>query len=476
MRNYSRYLNYLKRSQPIPEKFNISRLGILPLADVSSKASLPPSLVPPEFNPKDWLTCLLHIDAELEHSLMVQYLYAAYSLGGPQVDEKDKGTIRRWQELILGIAKEEMGHFVCVQNVLRLIGAPLNFNRQEFPWDSELYPFEFKLEPFNKQSLAKYIYAESPAGWLDSPDSDPEIIEIKKELKELLAADKLGDPISELFQRILEILEHPTLIPDDIFSPETFPYQARFDEWGRGYSGGARGNTSQGSPPGTPNVLVTALSSRFDAINAMREVGEQGEAADSDDTALSHFERFLGIYQEWRKMPVSFQPSRNLATNPVAESGDGGIEQEVIENPEGKIWASLFNVRYRMLLAFLTHTFYIDGGFDNGTHSARGAIIHASFGEMYNLRSIATALVSMPLEDRSSKFCGPPFQVPYTMDLPIGESNRWQFHIDMMEASEALVNRLKETGNQLYLTYLNGLMQADNMLKEQFEKIITATV
>ena len=36
----------------------------------------------PDMTWKDHLVMLLHIGAEIEHSLMVQYLYAAYSLGG----------------------------------------------------------------------------------------------------------------------------------------------------------------------------------------------------------------------------------------------------------------------------------------------------------------------------------------------------------------------------------------------------------
>ena len=44
--------------------------------------------MPPEFSGRDYLGFLLYIDAEIEHGLMVQYLYAAYSLGGPQVPEE----------------------------------------------------------------------------------------------------------------------------------------------------------------------------------------------------------------------------------------------------------------------------------------------------------------------------------------------------------------------------------------------------
>jgi hypothetical protein len=113
-----------------------------------------------EFSPHDYVSYLLSIDAEIEHCLMVQYLYAAYSLGGPQVLTPFRNVVRDWQEVILGIAKEEMGHLISVQNVLRLIGAPLHLEREDYPGDVPFYPFPFMLEPLTLDSLAK-----SPAVW-----------------------------------------------------------------------------------------------------------------------------------------------------------------------------------------------------------------------------------------------------------------------------------------------------------------------
>ena len=43
----------------------------------------PPPKPPAEFNALDYVAFLLTIDAEIENSMTVQYLYAAYSLGGP---------------------------------------------------------------------------------------------------------------------------------------------------------------------------------------------------------------------------------------------------------------------------------------------------------------------------------------------------------------------------------------------------------
>ena len=57
---------------------------------------------PPGVAWRDYLIMLLHLAAEVEHGLMVQYLYAAFSLGGPDVTPKRAEKVARWQRSILG--------------------------------------------------------------------------------------------------------------------------------------------------------------------------------------------------------------------------------------------------------------------------------------------------------------------------------------------------------------------------------------
>src|SRR4051794_12054204 len=87
--------------------------------------------LPPEFTWPDYLALLLTVAAQIEHSLMVQYLYAAYSMGGPNVPPDRQETVTAWQQTILGIAKGGMGHLVTVPNVLKVIGGPLALQRQD---------------------------------------------------------------------------------------------------------------------------------------------------------------------------------------------------------------------------------------------------------------------------------------------------------------------------------------------------------
>jgi len=64
------------------------------------------------------------------------------------------------------IAEQEMGHLATIQNLLRAIGGPVNFEREHFPFRTEFYPFPFTLQPVTKDSLARYVATEMP----DRPD------------------------------------------------------------------------------------------------------------------------------------------------------------------------------------------------------------------------------------------------------------------------------------------------------------------
>lgn len=445
----------------------------------------PKFIIPAGFTAKDYLIMLIHIDAEIEHGLMLQYLYSAYSIASPQVPETYQKQVLNWQKIILGIAKEEMGHFVSVQNVLKLMGAPLNFGRESYPWDIPFYPFPFTLEKFSLDSLAKYIYAEAPSEWLKS--SDPLAAEIVKRVDA-----EVSDPhtVGALFQVILQIMQDDKLIPDDVFQAGTYPYQAKFDEWGRGYTGGERGSDGSGRFTESPDVLVAPLLGRDDAVAALKEIAEQGEGVDiREEEEPSHFERFLFIYKEYKKILESdknFEPARNVATNPyVSTSGytapetsdddpSAATEGDPITNPDAVQWANLFDLRYRMLLNYLNHSFLLDNGYNNaGSFAPRGLIINSTFGEMYNLRSIATVLVQTPASHLKSnkKMAGPPFTLPYTMDLPFGEHNRWRLHQDLLEAAGKIIAGLKASGNQQHLGYLNALAATDAKMLDTIAKL-----
>jgi hypothetical protein len=64
--------------------------------------------------------------AELEHGIMCQYLFAAFSLkqrGDEGLSGDELEAVARWRKLILHVATQEMLHLALVHNLLSAIGA-----------------------------------------------------------------------------------------------------------------------------------------------------------------------------------------------------------------------------------------------------------------------------------------------------------------------------------------------------------------
>ena len=69
---------------------------------------------------REQLLHLLAEAAEIEHTLMCSYLYAAFSLkraGEQAVSDVQAEALERWRKAILDVAVEEMGHLVMVANL-----------------------------------------------------------------------------------------------------------------------------------------------------------------------------------------------------------------------------------------------------------------------------------------------------------------------------------------------------------------------
>jgi hypothetical protein len=462
---------------------------------------------PHEMTWRDYLIMLLQIGAELEHGLMVQYLYAAYSLGGEGVPPQDEEKVRAWQDLILTVAREEMGHLLTVQNLLCLIGGPVSFNREEFPWDTPFYPYPFKLEPLSKASLAAYIFAEMPGNfaYLESHYSraaggpsvkhfiEHDLPFIEQTVKDWVK-ERDSHPVGEVYQKIIDIISNPEHIPDSDFRPETYPLQASWDDWGRSYA--PKPSPPSGKDPkinqSKANIIILRAATRTEALYALREILGQGEASEvkprkksdasglpSPDGELSHFERFVEIFREFeKKHPKGWNPVRPVPINPTTTT-DATSERDLrraafhptpITAKSSLTWAKLFNVRYRMLLTYLTHTFRLARVVPPDEPNTRGAVMAKIFGEMYNIKTIAGILVSMPLTDKKDdpRRAGPPFEMPHSMDLPLDEIDCWLMNRDIVLSSIELCDTLLDPAHDHLTTsppagepYLRALRNHD---------------
>ncbi len=113
---------------------------------------------------------LLHEAAEIEHSLMVQYLYAALSAN--PIYPNLRGTPFSRSDSLLRIAIEEMEHLRAVLKCLATLGGSADMARQDLPVEMDIYPFPMNLEPLTRYSAAKYAYTEAPKREVDPATSN----------------------------------------------------------------------------------------------------------------------------------------------------------------------------------------------------------------------------------------------------------------------------------------------------------------
>src|SRR3984893_12944633 len=118
----------------------------------------------------------LYEAAELEHNLMCTYLYAAVSLKDGEAEglsAEEAAAVKRWHQVLLGVAVEEMGHLTAVWNITAALGGSPRFGRANFPLDPGNLPASVtvRLAPFNVATLQHFIYLERPN---DSAEPDGE--------------------------------------------------------------------------------------------------------------------------------------------------------------------------------------------------------------------------------------------------------------------------------------------------------------
>lgn len=428
--------------------------------DDTERASL--KLEPPHA-PRDEAIFWLTAAAEIEHFLMVQYLFAAYSLNVRDAEDQEE-AVRDLQNAVLQIAREEMGHLITVQNLLHVLGAPLNFRREHSSYASEIYPFRFKLEPMSLGSLAKYTLAESP--------EDRAVLEAGLKPEDLTVYDgpvrELGHAsndsrkirhVGPIFERLGELFADE--LEDTDFRLDRAGYQARWSDWGY-----------EPHPDATDTelrVLVRTLDQtnaadlRKAAVQAIKDIGEQGEHADMDMLdGESHFERFFASFKAFRDIEEALgrPPTWPVADNPNASVApqkgerdhrmldamlDSPYSRGRISNERSRKWAQLFNLRYRLLLSYLHHALLLDGApfKDNGDRTDKGIVMYWTFCEMRRVKKLAHKLVQMPLDDGASgRNAGPPFELPYSLKHSMIDRDRWATHADVLGASIMLIGEL----------------------------------
>lgn len=143
------------------------------------------------------LVRLLREASEIEHALLLQYLYAGFSLKPKYAALRGTGVPNATD--LLGVAVQEMKHLGAVNRLLVTLGAGPNLMPQDFPYQPDIYPFEFTLEPLSPHSLAKYIYAEAPVDAFN--DFRPP--ELGREIERALGRGLRPNHVGSLYNAVL---------------------------------------------------------------------------------------------------------------------------------------------------------------------------------------------------------------------------------------------------------------------------------
>ena len=496
---------------------------------------------PLELSWYEFAVMLLEIGASIEHALMVQYLYAAYSL------RADHAKAKKWRKTLLTIAREEMGHLLTVQNILTLLGAGFNLDRGDYPWDVPFEACPFRLERLSQGSLACYVYAEmSPGDELKKRFKD-----VKRDAEEhVKQKDRDGRILSDghvghvgiLYDRVIKILGDRSLVPDICFRDSELG-QFGWDEWGRNYRGNhddqevdeeeddeedgeeedvdeeedddEREERQDDEDGPRANLLIRKVATREEALIALAELSEQGEGLVAvkkglGDTEIlrnlgpnipkfknevTHFTRFFSIYKELQELDpdeeFSWKVPDNPTTNVLVHEGStdvaAGDGQTLIESKRSIRWAALFNLRYRMLLTWMSHALVLVRRDPPSASSYLcGQVVHRVFGEMYNIKAIAEMLVQMPLTDIAGdpRRAGPPFEMPYRTPLPPRDRDIWEIHRAALAAARNLYEELRDgeppkvvgpSGKKIAnpaIPYLKALMHADHDADQWIDGIL----
>ena len=333
---------------------------------------------------REHLWNLLAEAGQVEHLIMCQYLYAAFSLKtGPDegLTAEQADAVGRWRKMLAGIAMEEMLHLALVSNVMTSIGAAPSLSRPNFPRHSEYLPpgVSFALLPFGEDSLTHFLYLERPEGMerADAAEFVP-----AEPVPDPVAADEVMPRVQDfatvghLYRGIEEGLAHLT---------------ARIGERAL-FVGPARAQATPELFRWPQLIAVTGLAS---AQAAVEEIIEQGEGARGDWKA-AHYGRFLGIWDEYRQLrdaDPGFQPARPVIPAFTRQPFDISEPQPLLTEPVTRRVAELFNLGYEVLLHLLTRFFT----HTDETDEQLAALVEVAFAVMGGvLRPLGTALTRLP--------------------------------------------------------------------------------
>jgi hypothetical protein len=384
---------------------------------------------------REQLIYLLREAAELEHTILCEYLFAAFTMK-QRADEGLSGAqleaVDRWRGVILTVAKQEMLHLTLVQNLLTAIGAAPHLSRPNLPTAAKHFPagVQIALVPFGEKALRHFLFLERPEGLaLDDPEAQVAIERARPLMRDddIVPAPQSYETVGHLY-RAIDIgfaWLTSTLGPERLFigpaPAQTGPELMKWDGL----------------------VAVTDLASAHEAIDV---IVEQGEGATGDWRA-AHFGKFLEIYDEFLAMRAAdpaFEPTRPVLPGYVRAHRYGDA-LPLIEDPLTRRVADLFNVANEIMLLALTRFFAHTDETAEQLRTLESIGVGLMFAAIKPLGQLLTTLPFGP--SAPGRTAGPTFELFYIGGylLPHREA-AWTLIAERLRQAAVLAKRIEADG------------------------------
>jgi len=383
---------------------------------------------------REQLVHLLYEAAELEHTLMCTYLYAAFSLRSGEAEglsTREAAAVAGWRRVILNVAVEEMSHLAAVWNITAALGGAPRFGRGNFPLDPGNLPagIVVKLAPFNESVIQHFVHLERPA---TSHEPDGE-----------------GFALPTHFRRGVDSAR---------LTPMALDYEtvgAFYETLGEKLKAFVTHMGEEAAFGGDPLLQLSAAELALagakpvicmkTALGAFATIVEQGEGA-PEHSVGSHYQKFLAIREEFAALKAEnpeFQPAFPAAHNPVLRPPMGRTGRVWIEHEEAAETVDLANTGYALMLRLLAHSYLVSRPMPE-----KALAVDLSMGLMRAVTLLAERAARLPAGP-SNPDCNAGVSFTALRDsasLPPGTSAR-RFFVERLAEMAAAAKTLAENGD-----------------------------
>lgn len=345
--------------------------------------------------------------AQLEHAVMLQYLYAAFSLRAPLDGHEPPSRaeqVRQWKRTLLSVARQEMKHLGLACNLLHAVNANVSLITEPVQ-ENEYFisdenkkpvPLTFKLARYSKETIRRFVRFEQP----DEP------------LDHKLPLGVPFDHIGTLYRRIEQRLTGPSAGAHLNLAENRFQDSA---VWIRN------------------QIELQRVLDEHSAGTVIDVIIREGEG----DKVSSHFQRFQKLEQELG------DADDETLTWPVVD--DPSVQPErrhvtvtPIEDERTRRACECFNQVYTAMLIMIWQHWELTGGNQTRTNPLRAAIGQLMSGI---IRPFGEVLVTLPAgPHQPGRTAGPTFELDPTLEWP----DSWQ--VACGQVADRLTDAARECG------------------------------